>query len=77
MRKKIEPCWNVFVYNINAKRVEEMNVFDHWSFRDGVDKIMGDAKTSKDKKRELVKGELMYYFWCKAEYEVFVSGMFN
>lgn len=64
--------WNVFYHNFNAKRIEPFDIFTHGRFR--VD-VFDDLKCSgtKDELADKLKHTLMYYFWCKSEYEILIS----
>lgn len=64
--------WNVYVYNINSKRIETFNVFEHGSFYNYIKRAVEKYKNKDDFKEEL-KSELMYYFWSKAEWEILIS----
>ena len=63
--------WNVFYYNINKKKIETFNIFEHRSFLRYVE-IAKELKT-KEEFVEQLKSELRYYFWAKAEYEVLIT----
>lgn len=69
------PEWNVYVYNINSKRIERYNIFHHWSFRENVEKIMKKFKKegTKEECARKLRSELMYYFWSKSEWEIIVA----
>lgn len=64
--------WNVYVYNINSKRIKIFNVFEHGSFYNYIKRAVKKYK-NKDDFAEQLKSELMYYFWSKAEWEILIS----
>lgn len=64
--------WNVYRYNMNRRKIEPFNIFDHWSFSEDVKKYKKKCK-DKDEFAEELKHSLFYYFWSKAEYEVLIS----
>lgn len=64
--------WNVYHYNINKRKVESYNIFDHYSFREYVKKAIKKHLIKEDFEEQL-KSELRYYYWCKAEWEVIVA----
>lgn len=64
--------WNVYRYNINKKKIEVWNVFDHGGFKEGIDNLLTKELTREEFEKEL-KRSLMYYFWCKCEHEVIVG----
>lgn len=63
--------WNVFYYNINKKKIDTFNIFEHRSFLEYVKKAK-ELKTKEEFKKQL-RSELMYYFWAKAEWEVLIT----
>ena len=66
--------WYVLYYNSNTHRIEQFNIFDHASFNKAVMKIFDKGKLMDMAEFEdAIDKEAMYYFWCKAEYEVLVG----
>ena len=61
--------WNVYREDINARRIEVYNIFDHGSFYESVKKLM-KKKLPKDDFSEALRQEVMYYFWSKCEHEI-------
>lgn len=68
----INVKWNVFYYDINKHEITTFNIFNHGRFNEDVQKNLKMTKDKNEFARKL-KYDLMYYFWCKAEYEVIVS----
>lgn len=68
------PVWNVFFYDFNKRRIVPYNIFDHASFREDCKKHAKKYAQDPEKFAEEVKHELHYYFWCKCEYEIILSG---
>ena len=68
--------WNVFRINVNARKVEQYNIFNHYTFRKYCAKIVKD-ELSRDEAYEQLKRELMYYFWCKVEWEIWIENAFD
>ena len=64
--------WNIFCHNINKKQIEVENIFNHGAFSRYTYELLRKCKT-KEEFGEKLKSELLYYFWCKAEYEVMIS----
>lgn len=64
--------WYVFYYNINKKKVDTFNIFEHGSFIKYVQKAIEKYKV-KDEFAKQLRSELMYYFWSKAEWEIIIS----
>lgn len=68
--------WNVIKYDINNKKLVKFNIFNHYGFYEDVKKLLKQYKNKNEFAEELKK-DLMYYFWCKAEYEILISGLFS
>ena len=64
--------WNVYRHNINRKKMEVYNIFDHSSFREDVEALFREC-TEKEEFAERLKRILSYYFWCKAEHEIIIA----
>ena len=60
--------WNVFRYNMNSRKIETFNIFDHGGFNKYVKEAIKTYKTKEEFAKQL-ETELLYYFWFKAEYE--------
>lgn len=65
--------WNVYVEDINRREIKTYNIFDHSSFREEIKSIYSKCKDKKEF-AEKVKKCTMYYFWCKCEWEIVISG---
>ena len=64
--------WNVYMRDSNGREIKVFNIFDHHSFRESVIKLKR-KKFPKEVFAEMLKREVMYYFWSKYEYEVVVT----
>ena len=64
--------WNVYYYNINKKKIETYNIFNHCGFLKYTLDHLKKVKNKDDFALKL-KSELMYYFWSKAEWEIVIS----
>ena len=64
--------WNVYVENINSRKILPFNVFDHDFFTFGCAKAAKKCM-SKPEFAEEVKHELMYYYWSKCEWEILLA----
>ena len=64
--------WNVYRENVNTKRIEIYNIFEHASFRKDAEEAYATCKT-KDEFVEQLRKSLMYYFWSKCEWEVIIT----
>lgn len=64
--------WNVYYFDINKKKIEVFNIFDHCSFLKWIKKDLKNIK-DKDEFAKALKSNLMYYYWAKAEWEVIIA----
>ena len=58
--------YNVWIYNINRRKMEVFNVFEHYSFLREIKKILLEKNyfcSSIEDFSEQLKKEAMYYFW--------------
>lgn len=67
-----ELTWNVYRHDINSNEIEVFNVFDHWRFKEDLEKLL-KTKPTYNKLSEHLRKSAMYYFWSKCEYEVVVT----
>ena len=68
--------WFVFVEDINKKRIKVYNIFEHKDFMEDCDGAWGNYKNKHhdfSRYQEDIDGILMYYFWCKCEWEIILS----
>ena len=68
--------WMVWHDDFNKKSIELFNIFSHYSFNKEIEKLLSEH-TNKEEFSAKVKNALMYYFWCKAEYECYISSEFH
>ena len=64
--------WNVYRHDINKQEIVTYNIFDHGGFCEDVKKAFCTFE-DRDEFVDSLKMLLMYYFWCKSEYEVVVG----
>jgi hypothetical protein len=64
--------WYVIYHDVNKNEMTKFNIFNHFSFSEDVKKNLKKIK-DKDEFSKKLKSDLMYYFWCKSEYEIIVS----
>ena len=63
---------NVYIGDINKRRITTFNVFEHYSFYKDLKKeikIYKNIEEFSDRLRRIV----MYYFWSKCEYEIILT----
>lgn len=70
MESKLE--WNVFYYDINRNKITTYNIFRYGRFNKYVEKAFETSKT-KEEFAKILRRELMYYFWSKAEWELVIE----
>lgn len=76
MSDNSELKWFVFVEDINKKRIKVYNIFEHKDFVEDCDGAWEDYKNKHHdfpKFKEDIDKILMYYFWCKCEWEIILS----
>lgn len=64
--------WRAFYHDVNGKKVETFNIFDHGRFRGDLKKAAKKCTTKEEFAKEL-RSNLMYYYWTKAEWEVLIA----
>lgn len=77
--------WFVYRENINARTIETFDIFQHYSFHQDVQKLIQRTRKLSKAERFTFKEEfgnqlrslLMYYFWCKCEYEILIFPSFG
>ncbi len=70
---KGKPEWYVFYENINYRRIEKYNVFDHAGFMKDCNNALVKYKNDFPKFEDSVRHSLMYHFWSKCEWEIILS----
>lgn len=73
-KEKVLPVWNVFREDVNRKKIYEYNIFTHWKFMEDCTKTFKKYKGDRDVIEEEIRRWLLYYFWCKCEHEVVITG---
>lgn len=64
--------WYVYRYDFNSREIKRFNIFDHWKFREDVEKDLHKCKVKADF-AELLRKNLFYYYCSKCEYEILIS----
>ena len=78
-RKSINLEWNVWYYDQNIDKIRPFNIFGHKGFNNDISYIFTQSPrifNITPFKKEIDK-IAMYYFWCKAEYEVNLCDWFK
>ncbi len=68
--------WNVYRYDVNGRKIEKFNIFDHYSFAKDFAELKKE-RLNEEQFAEKLNRILMYYFWCKYEHEVIVGEYSN
>lgn len=76
-KDKVIPVWNVFHEDVNQKKIYEYNIFEHWKFMEDCVATFKRYKKDRNKIEEEIKRWLRYYFWCKCEHEIIITGFPN
>ena len=74
--KKTGLKWFVFVEDINSKLIKVYNIFEHKDFMEDCNDAWENYKNKHhdfSRYQEDIDGILMYYFWCKCEWEIILS----
>ena len=64
--------WNVYRHDMRLNGIEVFNIFEHGRFSQDVEDLLNEHKDKNEFAIQL-KNALMFYFWCKAEYEIIIS----
>lgn len=70
-REKPNLVWKVIYEDVSRNCIDTFNVFDHWRFEEDVQKFLRECDT-RESFAERLKRSVMYYFWSKSEWEVYV-----
>lgn len=80
--KKAELEWYAFRYDSNEHKIKFINVLSGME-EEIIKKVKKGAKdkwkpvTDYNSFKDYIKGDLMYYYWSKAEHETVIGGLFN
>ena len=64
--------WNVIYHSVNEDKIKTFNVFNHGGFREDLKKLY-KKYPEKEEFAEELRRSLMYYFWCKCEWEIIIG----
>lgn len=76
--KNVKLEWYAFRYDWNKHKLVFINVLQGWE-EDIAKKVKKGVKdtwkpvTDYKSFKEYIKGELMYYYWCKSEHECLIA----
>ena len=73
--------WYVLNYDFNKGKAYNFNIFNSMHFLEGLKRIYIDLGCSftndKEQFKERLNSVLRYSFWCKTEYEIYVTDAFH
>ena len=72
MKKPIKLVWNAYNYRSVGQGLRVFNIFDHYSFMESVRKLL-KKPMSTEEFSELLRREVLYYYWSKAEWELVIT----
>ena len=72
MKKPIKLVWNAYNYRSVGQGLRVFNIFDHYSFMESVRKLL-KKPMSKEEFSELLRREVLYYYWSKDEWELVIT----
>lgn len=64
--------WNVYYEDFNYREIRSFNIFTHHGFVNDLKEIL-ESDLFYDEFCEKLRRVLMYHFWAKAEYEVYIT----
>lgn len=67
----MDLTWNVYVRDMNNDDIIMWNVFNHAKFKEDALKLLLET-TSKEEFSEKLSSTVLYYFWSKYEYEIWI-----
>lgn len=76
-RKNIKLEWYVLRHTFNADKIIYYNVLGEWIVEEIYKEIKKKNITNYTELKEFIRKEFMYYYWCKAEHEIMVGGLFT
>lgn len=69
------PEWNVLVEDCNRKNIKIYNVLNKY-FLEDLEKIYKKARGDRAAFEDGLRGEVMYRYWSKCEWEIVVTSLF-
>ena len=74
IKNNVDLEWNVFVHDINKRKIKVFNIFNHKRYKHEIVELLNhrDDYTLEEFK-EKVKSSTMYYYWCKYEWEIIIA----
>ena len=64
--------WYVYYYDVNRKKIDTYNIFEHSSFKKEFSVLL-QCDLTKEVFSDQLKHILQYYFWGKCEWEIVLN----
>lgn len=71
--KNVNLKWYALIWNNNTKKLERHNILHSYLVEDIHKKILRKKIKSRDELKEYMRSYLMYHYWSKCEYELYVG----
>lgn len=68
-----KPTWNVFIEDMNQKRIIVYNVFDHSGFLNDCNLAWEVSNNDFSKFKNYVETSMLYFYWRRCEWEIIIS----
>lgn len=65
--------WNVFVFDFNDNKIRTTNILKDGHFLRDCGEAFKKYKNDEKKIKEEIEKSLMYYYWCRYEYETTIT----
>lgn len=65
--------WNVYVENINGKRIEKCDIFSHGNHIKEIAKLLKKHVDDKLAFADGLRTEMMYHYWSRCEWEIILT----
>lgn len=75
--KKVNLEWYAFRKDFNSRKLKKVNVLNSYRIDEILKRIKKEKAKTYEEIKEIIKRELMYYYWSKSEHEVLISGLFD
>ena len=75
--KNIKLKWYAIRYDMNTDKIEYFNVLSETITENIIKNIKNKKITTLKKLKSFIDNEFTYYYWCRSEYEIAVSNLFE
>lgn len=74
--KNTELEWNVLRHDFNSNKIINYNIFNTGFVENVHKEVLKKRITTIAELKEYIKKWAIYHYWCKAEHEIVVGGLF-